>query len=271
MCDKIWYLGPLPTLSRPSRVHRPCDTSLSSESLVRRPRVAWFVVVRPLRRGSFVLVFLPGPWPPCQQLASAAVSCSCRLTFRFASESFSRFRPVGPPSDGSWRRGPLCHAREGLAFPACRVAQAQCCLSGVSRASCQYPWPPVAAAVSVLVRPSQSRQPSVPRLRGAPEVSVAGRQYPQATAAHRPLVAPKGKFLLQQRPGTCPRCVLNGSIRVGPSRTAISPSRRPRSVRLPCLVQRSRDRTSQQRHGVLRPHSIRARSSDRGVCGAGST
>ena len=66
----------------------------------------------------------------------------------------------------------------------------------------------------------------------------------------------KGQIHLQQWPGTCPRCVLHGNIRVGPSRTA---------------VPRSRDRASPRRHGVLRPHSIHAHSSDRGVCGAGTT
>ena len=46
-----------------------------------------------------VLVVLPGPGPACQWLASAAASSdssSCRLSFRFASKSFSRCRPVGP-------------------------------------------------------------------------------------------------------------------------------------------------------------------------------
>ena len=63
------------------------------------------------RCGRSVLVVPPGPGPACQRLASSAAassgSGSCRLSFRFASESFSCFRPVGPPSAGSWLRGPL--------------------------------------------------------------------------------------------------------------------------------------------------------------------
>ena len=75
-------------------------------------------------------------------------------------------------------------------------------------------------------------------------------------------------------PVTCPRCILHGSIRVGPGgpgRIVVSPSRSLRSVRLPFLVSRGRDRASPRPHGVLRPHSIHAHSSDRGVCGAGTT
>ena len=54
--------------------------------------------------GSSVLVVLPGPGPACQRFASPAAassgSGSCRLSFRFASESFSHCRPVGRASLG---------------------------------------------------------------------------------------------------------------------------------------------------------------------------
>ena len=100
---------------------------------------------------------------------------------------------------------------------------------------------------------SQRRRPSVP------------------AAAHRPLVAPKVSHGSASSSSLAPRCVLHGSIRVGPGRTAVPPSRRPRSARLPSLVPRSRDRASPRRHGVLRPHSIHAHSSDLRVCGAGTT
>ena len=102
---------------------------------------------------------------------------------------------------------------------------------------------------------SQRRRPSVP------------------AAAHRPLVAPKVSSASSSSlvPQAAPRCVLHGSIRVGPGRTAVPQSRRPRSVRLPSLVPRSRDRASPRRHSVLSPHSIDAHSSDLGVCDAGTT
>ena len=79
----------------------------------------------------------------------------------------------GRPSVGRFVTARPGRARDGLAWPACRVHQAQSCLSGVSRAGRQYRWRLLAAS-----RASRaSRQ--YPGLRSAPEVSATGRQYPQ--------------------------------------------------------------------------------------------
>ena len=90
----------------------------------------------------------------------------------------------------------------------------------------------------------------------APAVSTSGgsQAFSRAKVSGR----------LWQWPGTCPLCILHGSIRVGPGQIAFSPSRSLRSVRLPFLVPRGRDRASQRRHGKLHPRSIHAHSSNRG-------
>ena len=116
-------------------------------------------------------------------------------------------------------------------------------------------WPPVAPAVSALV---VAHRPSV-----APAVSTPGYAARRESAspavstrrsAHRPLVAPKVSSASSSSLVPAPWCLLHGSIRVGPGRTAVPPSRLPHSVRLPSLVPRSRDRASQGRHSVLRQH-----------------
>ena len=76
-------------------------------------------------------------------------------------------------------------------------------------------WPPVAPAVSVLVvahRPSVAPAVSTPDYaarRGSASQAVSNRSGSQAFSRA------KGQFRLQKRPGTCPRCVMHGSIRVG--------------------------------------------------------
>ena len=178
-----------------------------------------------------------------------------------------------PPSDRSWRRCPPGRARDGPLAGCPRLSPA-CC---VSRASRQCPWLLLAASLASRKCAGGGSQAvsrasrQYPGLRGAQEVSVAGRQY-QPLGSHA-FSRAKGQFSLQQYYGSlvpAPWCVLHSNIQVGPGRTAVPQSRRPRSVRLPSLVPRRHDWASQRRHGVLRQHSINAHSSDRGACCAGA-
>ena len=131
---------------------------------------------------------------------------------------------------------------------------------------------PAAVSVSACLRGSQAVSRACRQCHAAARLMWRLPLVPTVTAAHGPLVAPKVSTRHGQWPGTCSWCILHGGIRVGPGQVVVSPSRSLRNVRLTILLPRGRDRAClARRHGVLHQPSINAHSSDRGVCGAGTT
>ena len=126
-------------------------------------------------------------------------------------------------------------------------------------------WPPVAPAVSVLA--AAHRSSVIPAV-STPDCAARRKSALPAVSTRSDSQAfgrAKGQYPPPAVAWCLSRCALQGSIRVGPDRTAVPPSPRLRSVRLSSLVPRSRDRASPRQHGVLLLHSIHAHSYDAGT------